>query len=57
MIWSRIREKEERALFTNYYATGFESVIATVCTVDLTGALCKCCGAIAATTHEDTTDE
>ena len=59
VIWSRIGEKEERELFTNYYATGFESVIATVYTIEL--SLVHSAGAvgqrIAATTHEHTTDE
>ena len=59
VIWSRIGEKEERELFTNYYATGFESVIATVYTIEL--SLVHSAGAvgqkIAATTHENTTDE
>ena len=40
MIWSRTGEREARAPFTKYYATWFESVIATVCTVELSGALC-----------------
>ena len=47
-IWSRTGGRKEKALSSSYNATGFESVIATVCTAELFGALCRCCGAIAA---------
>ena len=57
MFWSRTGEREERALSSNYRATEFETVIATMYTVELSGAI-WCCGPIAATTytHEDTTE-